>query len=418
VANPRSLIYALYTHWDILESLIPLSREFPVFEQQQLLNVIARIQPEKNLEEREDLLRQLASSDLLQILPRDSALQIHPLVLEFVRGLTREHELGLSEILRARVEAIKNATSKLSDGLLKNNTDQLRQAASQLAELFRQISQQLDQDRHAILEIAERAKSADANLPIAQRYREVLEAYDNYIAPMAEMMDSGPSGTFYRHLEAAEHTLDHIVDTLTIQGSLYSQRLAMRQVAFQAKELRRLGRDVLKHCSATLLPLREEIRQHNELSSAISQLLSKIRKRGLNWTLRSNDLPLWRRVLQRRVSVGNEVLTIMGEGMNYKPATVDFPEDIGVEDTPIMELIDEADLLKRLQSDIPINNLLYWLHQQYPQSSDTNLLRIYHEIINRREWQITQADFPNHQNLNTVRVTHYPHAIEMVTEEQ
>jgi hypothetical protein len=352
----------------------------------------------------------------LQILPRDSALQIHPLVLEFVRGLTREHELGLSEILRARVEAIKNATGKLSDGLLNNNTDQLRQAAGQLAELFRQISQQLDQDRHAILEIAEQAKSADANLPIAQRYREVLDAYDNYVAPMTEMMDSGPSGTFYRHLEAAEHTLDHVVETLTIQGSLYSQRLAMRQVAFQAKELRRLGRDVLKHCSATLLPLREEIRQHNELSSAISQLLGKIRKRGLNWTLRSNDLPLWRREMQRRVTVGNEVLTIMGEGMNYKPATVDFPEDIAVENTPIMELIDEADLLKRLQSDMPINNLLHWLHQQYPQSTDTNLLRIYHELINRSDWQISQADLPNHQILNTVRVIHYPHAIEMVTE--
>lgn len=417
MSNPRSLIHALYTHWDILESLIPLSREFPVFEQQQLLNVIARVHPEKNLEEREDVLRQLASSDLLQILPRDSALQIHPLVLEFVRGLTREHELGLSGILRARVEAIKNATGRLSDGLLNNHTDQLRQAASQLADLFRQISQQLDQDRHAILEIAERAKSADANLPIAQRYREVLEAYDNYVAPMTEMMDSGPSGSFYRHLEVAEHTLDHVVDTLTIQGSLYSQRQAMRQVAFQAKELRRLGRDVLKHCSATLLPLREEIRQHNELSSAISQLLGKIRKRGLNWTLRSNDLPLWRREVPRRVTVGNAVLTIMGEGLNYKPATVGFPEDVAVEDTPLMELIYEADLLKRLQSDMPINNLLLWLHQEFPQSSDATLLRIYHELINRSDWRITQADLSSQQNLNTVRVTHYPHAIEREMED-
>jgi hypothetical protein len=417
VANPRSLIYALYTHWDVIESLIPLSREFPVFDQQQLLTVIARIHPGKNLEEREDILRQLASSDLLQILPRDSALQIHPQVLEFVRGLTREHELGLSDILRARVEAIKSATHKLSDSLLNNNTDQLRQAASQLAELFRQISQQLDQDRHAILEIAERAKSADANLPIAQRYREVLEAYDNYVAPMAEMMDSGPSGTFYRHLEAAEHTLDHVVETLTIQGSLYSQRLAMRQVAFQAKELRRLGRDVLKHCSATLLPLREEIRQHNELSSAISQLLGKIRKRGLNWTLRGSDLPVWRREMPRRVTVGNEVLTIMSEGMNYQPVTVDFPEDVAVDDSLLLELIDEADLLKRLHSDMPVHNLLQWLHHEFPQCSDAHLLRIYHELINRKDWLITQADALKQQNLNTVRVTHYPHAIEMTSDE-
>lgn len=415
MANPRSLIYALYNHWEILESLIPLSRDFPVFDQQHLLTVIARVHPGKTLDDCEDILRQLASSDLLQILPRDSTLQIHPLVLEFVRGLTREHELGLSAILLARVDAIKNATSKLSDGLLSNNSDQLRQAASQLAELFRQISQQLDQDRHAIFEIAERAKSSDANLPISQRYREVLEAYDNYVAPMTEMIDSGPSGTFYRHLETAEHTLDHVVETLTIQGSLYSQRMAMQHVAFQAKELRRLGREILKHCSATLLPLREEIRQHNELSSAISQLLSKVRKRGLNWTFRGNHLPLWRREMQRRVTLGNEVLTIMGEALNYQPTTVDFPEEVTLENHQMTELIDEVELLQRLRLDTPIKDLLAWLYHEYPQSSDANLLRIYHELINRTDWQIAQAQAPNQQILHTVRVTHYPHSIETVS---
>ncbi len=168
------------------------------------------------------------------------------------------------------MEAVKNATAKLNESLQARDTDHTRLAAGQLAELFRQISQQLDQDRHAILELAERAKSADANLPIGRRYSEVLAAYDDYVAPMAEMMDSGPAGTFYRHLETAEHALDYVVETLTVQGALYTQRLAMRQVAYQAKELRRLGREVHKQCSDTLLPLREEIRQRNAVSSAIS----------------------------------------------------------------------------------------------------------------------------------------------------
>ena len=53
-----------------------------------------------------------------------------------------------------------------------------------------------------------------------------------------------------------------------------------------------LGREVLKQCSDTLLPLREEIRQHNTLSGAISGLLGQIRKRGLTATLRSRGLPL------------------------------------------------------------------------------------------------------------------------------
>lgn len=416
MASPRSLVLALYTHWDVMETLVPLSREFPVFEHDQILCVIARVHPAKPLEEREDILRQLAASDLLQVLPRGTSLQIHPLVLEFVRGLTREHELGLSAVLRARVDAIKDATAKLNDGLLNRNNDQLRQAAGQLAELFRQISQQLDQDRHAILEMAERAKSADANLPIARRYREVLEAYDNYVAPMAEMMDSGPSGTFYRHLEAAEHALDHAVDTLTVQGALYTQRLAMRQVAFQAKELRRFGRDVLKHCTATLLPLREELRQHNALSAAISQLLGKVRKRGLGPTLRRADLPLWRREMQRRVTVGHEVLSLMSEAMNFEPATMEFPGELAATDLVPLDIVDEAELLQRLRRDAPISDLLHWLRQEYPQCGDGTVLRLYHELLDRPDWQISVAGFTHQQNLNTVRVTYYPHAIEFLSE--
>ena len=240
--SPRSLTFALYTHWDVVESLVLLARDFPVFEREQVLAVIARSDPTLEAARREEILRQMVTADLIQPVARSDALELHSQVVLFVRGLTREHELGLSEVLRARIAAITNASARLAEGLEKNKADLMRSAAQKLSELFRQIGGQLDQDRHAILELAERAKSADANLPLARRYAEVLDAYDNYVEPMAGMMDSGPEGTFYRHLEHAEQTLDHTVETLEVRGALYTHQLAMRQVAFQAKELRRLGR--------------------------------------------------------------------------------------------------------------------------------------------------------------------------------
>jgi hypothetical protein len=409
--NPRSLIHALHQHWDTIESLVLLGRDFPSFEPSHVIEVIARRSPKKTNDECEAILRQLVTAELLQVMPRGSALQIQPLVLEFARGLTREHELGLSAVLKARVDAIKSATHKLSEGLQLRDTDQLRQSAAQLAELFRQIGQQLDQDRHAILELAERAKSKDANLPIGRRYSEVLTAYDEYVAPMAEMMDSGPSGTFYRHLEEAEHALDHGVETLTIQGALYTQRLSMRQVAFQAKELRRLGREVLKHCSDTLLPLREEIRQHNALSTSISQLLGRIRKRGLNATLKPSDLPLWRRDMARRVSVGDEVLTLMAEALHFKPASFAFPEDRAEVDPLVLELIDESSFLEILRQDLPIPNLLAWLSQHLADVSDATLLRLYHSLIERKEWEVTAADYSSPQVLKKLRIIHHAHSL-------
>lgn len=409
--SPRSLTFALYTHWDVVESLVLLTRDFPVFEREQVLSIIARSNAGLDHPRREDILRSMVASDLLHVVARSDALELHPQVVEFVRGLTREHELGLSQVLRARIDAIKDATARLAEGLAANKADLMRSAAQKLSDLFRQIGQQLDQDRHAILELAERAKAADANLPLTRRYAEVLDAYDNYVEPMAGMMDSGPEGTFYRHLEQAEQTLDHAVETLEVRGALYTHRLAMRQVAFQAKELRRLGREVLKQCSDTLLPLREEFRQHNALSAAITLLLGRIRKRGLHRTLRSAGLPLWHRSMPRRVSVGAEVLTIMGEALDFKPAMVRFPDDDLAGSGPQLDRVDEAALIAALRSELPVENLLEWLHGHQPDWSDATTLRVYHELVQRPEWQIHPAELPTAQTLNTVRVTHHPHKI-------
>lgn len=412
MATPKSLVSALYDHWSTVEWLAQLSRELPSFESEHILAVVARLVPSSTADEQQVVLRQLANADILQTLARGESYRLNPYVLEFVRGLTREHELGLSAVLASRINAITDASRKLNEGLQCRDMDLLRGSANKLSELFRQIGQQLDQDRHAIIELAERAKAADTDMPITRRYREVLEAYDSYVAPMAAMMDSGPGGTFYRHLEEAEHALDHAVEVLTVQGALYTQRLAMRHVAYQAKELRRIGREVLKHCSDTLLPLREEIRQHNVLSAAISQLLGRVRKRGLNRTLSARNLPLWRREISRGVSVGTEVLTIMSEARAFEPLHVAFPEEHAAGVMQALDLVDEQELIISLRNDMPVPDLLQWLRARYLHLSDATLLRLYHELIARPDWHANQSDMLAKVALNTVLVTFYPHAIE------
>lgn len=298
MANPRSLVYALYTHWDTVEVLVRLSREFAVLTTEQVLGCIAKVAPQLDAEAQGAALRAMVNADILQPCARSSDLQLNAYVLDFVRGLTREHELGLAAVLQARVAAIREATEGLNEGMQAADMDRARGAANKLAELFRQISLQLDQDRHALLELAEDAKSADAGMPIAQRYRRVLEAYDHYVEPMNQMMDTGPQGTFYRYLEDAERSLDLAFEQLSVQGGLYSHRLQLRQVAHQAKELRRFGRLIAQQCADTVLPLREEMRQHNALTSAVSLLLGQVRKRGLRRALSRHaagtTLPVWR----------------------------------------------------------------------------------------------------------------------------
>lgn len=416
MATPKGLVFQLHQYWDIIEYLVRASREWPAFEETQVLNVISKLFSASNSETPTDILRSLCNNDLLLSSSRTTSLEINPLVLEFVRGLTHEHELGLSSVLKARVEGIKQATEQLNEGLNQHDHDLLRQGAARLAELFRQISQQLDQDRHAILELAENAKASDVSIPASKRYSSVLEAYDQYVEPMNEMMDSGLSGTFYPNLEKAELYLDKAVEELTIQGGLYTHRLQLKQIAYQAKELRRLGRVISQQCADTLLPLREEARRNNELSSAISYLLGRVRKQGLNRALNiktvNNSMPSWWQERARRVSVGDEIRVLMADAMSFSPVQENFPEDIGSEQAIQESLIDEQAVISHLASSLPIENLMIWLKQNYGYLPDNAVLQLYHDLVRESDmWSSRYHENEAHTDLKEIKVTYYPHRI-------
>ena len=415
MANPRSLIYALYTHWDTVEVLVRLSREFAVLTTEQVLGCITKVAPQLDAEAQGAALRAMVNADILQPCARSSDLQLNAYVLDFVRGLTREHELGLAAVLQARVAAIREATEALNEGMQGADMDRVRGAANKLAELFRQISLQLDQDRHALLELAEDAKSADASMPIAQRYRRVLEAYDQYVEPMNQMMDTGPQGTFYRYLEDAERSLDLAFEQLSVQGGLYSHRLQLRQVAHQAKELRRFGRLIAQQCADTVLPLREEMRQHNALTSAVSLLLGQVRKRGLRRALSRHaagtTLPVWRNERSFRLQLGDEVRAVMAAAQQYQPQSVAFPQDDPGNAPPLLEHVDEAAIRQQLRSSLPVDSLLDWLHTHHGHLQDGTLLRLFHELQHEGSWQIEVSEHPETTTLQAIRVLHHPHRV-------
>jgi hypothetical protein len=417
MATPRSLVYTLYTHWETVEALVRLSRDFPAFTVDQVMSCIAKRFPQLDGEARQEVLRALVSSDIMQGIARSADMQMNAYVLEFVRGLSREHELGLAAVLQARVSAIRDATEALNEGVHGNDLDRARNAAKRLSEIFRQISLQLDQDRNALLELAENAKSADASMPVARRYRYVLEAYDQYVEPMNQMMDTGPKGVFYRYLEDAERALDWAVDRLTVQGGLYTHRQQLRQVSHQAKDLRRFGRMVAQQCADTLLPLREELRQHNTMASAISRLLGQVRKRGLRLALAypgaDNTLPVWRHERGFRVQLGGEVRAVMAAARHYQPQRVPFPPDESASVLPPLERVDEAAILEHMRRSMPVDSLLDWLREHYGHLRDATLLRVFHELAHGGNWKIEPKEHIQITMLQSIRVSHNPHRVSL-----
>lgn len=410
---PKSLVFQLHRHWEVVEQLTRLSREFPAFE----LRILEQVINQYKIKDADTntVLTSLINADILQAISRSSDYQLNTLVVDFVRGLTQEHELGLSAVLKARVEAIKNATSQVLKGLEDTDNDLLRAGANQLSELTRKIAQQLTQDKQAIFDIAEAAKSADTRVPIERRYREVLEVYDQYVEPMNEMMDSGLEGSFYPLLEKAEEALDKAVDTLAIRGSLYQQRLTMRQIAYQVKDLRYQGRIIAQQCADTLLPLREEARLHNQLSAVISKQISQVRKKGLVRGLNAVGLPLWKTSRTSKIQIGNEVRALMAEFLGFEPNSIPFPDEEELSDSLLVNWIDELRLREQLSAALPVENLMTWLSTHYRYLPDAELLRLYHELVRELQWQRLLGPNPCTTALSTVSVTYHPHQLTTLT---
>lgn len=379
--NPRSLVRALEKHWEIIEYLVALGREHVAFDRDELLALLTKVYPTESSEQRLERLQQLVNNELLIAMSHSDSLQISEAVAQFVGALLHEHELGLSDILKARIGDIQSGLEQLQQAMEQRDMAALQNGAIRIDKQLRQILQQLDQDSHAIQGIAERAKSSDERLPLEQRYREVLEAYDHYVLPMEQLMDTGAGGNFYPLLERSEKVLESLVQSLAIRGGLYSHQQLLRQVGFRVKDVRQLGRQALKNCTNTLMPLREEVRRHNHLSTAIGKLLGQVRKKGLDRTFPLQNMPVWRRDRSVSLAIGPELLGLMEQIRGYQAKSVDFPDETNERLLVAVEQVDDEAIRQHLYSSLPIADLMAWLTLHYGHYQDTTLLKLYHKLI-------------------------------------
>lgn len=410
--NPRSLIRAIDKHWEVIERLITHGQNQIAFERDALLVLLHKTYPHESTEQQLERLQQLINAELLVRMSHSNTLQLDENVRQFVSNLLHEHELGLSEILKTRIVDIKTGLEQLQLAIQNRDMAALQRGAVRIDNQLRQILQQLEQDSHAIQSIAERAKSTNEHIPLKRRYQEVLEAYDRYVLPMTELMDTGAGGNFYPLLEQAERVLESLGQQLAIQGGLYQYQLMLRQVGFRVKDLRRNGRVTLKQCTNTLMPLREEVRRHDKLSNAIGYLVGEVRKKGLNRTLPLQALPVWRKERSVSIAISSELLDLMAKARGYQAKTVEFPDSL-VENSQLqLERIDEEAIREHLYQSLPVPNLMDWLTQHYGDYQDITVLRLYHKLIRLPNINAEPDRNRHTQSLKQIAIHLHSHALE------
>ena len=421
--SPKSLVNHLYKHWEVVEDLVRMSRESPTFTEDAVLAVISRNQgvlSDRN--SHADVLRSLANNGILERMERTSSLQINTYVLDFVRGLSREHDLGLASVLQAKIEAMKAAIRKVNDGISPFNHDMIRVGTKDLSELLRQISTQLKNDQAAINHIVSVAKSTSAVMPIQQRYAVVLDAFEKYVSPMIDMIDIGIDGIFSRYLEQAENVLRMAADAIEIQGGFYEHLLHVRFVGYQANELQRFGRLVTNECANAIFPLRDQVRKHNSVSSAVSYLLGRVRKRhltrGLAFKECESELPEWCCINNFRPNVGLSIRDYLSEVQTYLPERISFPDDIPENSHTELFNVDMNELKKEFKEALPVNDLLSWIKGWFASRNekvpDYDVMRLHYELSRDADWNSSLGNVESVIELNDIRVEYHPHRVEVL----
>lgn len=405
----RAFVKSLYDHWSLVETLALKSREVPYLDGE----TVARVSLAQSGQDRasaDDAVRQLVSRGILLVVEGRDEYQLHGPTRDFALSLAQEHELGLAETIRVEVAEMHRLGDEIQAALSQDDLSGLIHPLSKLGNRIQRISLQLDHDHKAILNIADRAKALPMGTALSVRYREVLESFDRYIEPMTQLLQRDESG----FAALTERIEDQILEAERLserRGALVTQRRRLSSTAYALRTLRSQARERLAQCTETLLPLREEYLRNSSLAISVANLLSSVRKRGLRTSIPRDRLHLGRSTRSSRVIPGRFAKAYMADLLQFTPKSIAFPEAPDGPPSHQNRLrLDEV--LERVQSELPIDRLLPWLQNSYPDQGEKDLLRLYHELVRhfgphaRLHDQECREVLPEHQ------LIYHPHSLD------
>jgi len=311
---------------------------------------------------------------------------LSPQVQTFLHALTNHHRLGLAAVLLARIEALNQNTLALHSATASNDLSLIRLQTQSLVSLLADISEQLRQDADAILDIVDKAKSAPGEIPLAERYQQVLQTFDDYIEPVAALIDIGQNGAFDPHLRSAEAQLtasrDHLLAIGGSRADLVNTSIAISEAAV----IHSRGREVLRRARTYLMPLRDAARAHSRLSTALSAVRMSLRNGAPDEILKDQALPAWSVGVSPKFYAGRHVSSVMADAMSFTSSAQSFPDDSEflAAHSPFPEgLTDDqlADTKQSVAAAAPIPDILGWLSEHRPQLPPASLLSAYAAVV-------------------------------------
>jgi hypothetical protein len=244
--------------------------------------------------------------------------------------------------------------------------------------------------------VAERAKTSNRQIPLRQRYAEVLATWDEYVEPMIQLVNA--DGAFEQGVRKVETVLLKLLGEQARLGHLVDDDMLLRTHA-RILEMQTSAQLTLRHARELLLPLREEARRHNAVTRGAALALSVIRRKGID-AVPQAAMPMFTRPQSTFLGSASQVEAYVYALARFEPKPARFPKAHKTQSGALPRAPRTVkEMAERCEQALPLPDLMVWLLEQEPEGATDELLywfsrlsrekRFKRERLDRREY-ITQ----------------------------
>ena len=369
--DPKRVLRALAEHWTLLE---PLCERFDAgtLSLVELRNQLATQLPECTAVDITALLDQWIRLDILvPVAKSPNRFELNAQIHDFLAYLRREHRLGLCLEIEAYLRHLERLAGYIKDAFEVRDAADLARQLRLLDMRVRDVLKKLANDEQALVAVAERAKTSDRQIPLRQRYAEVLATWDEYVEPMIQLVAA--DGAFEQGVYRVEHVLLRLLSEQQRFGQLVDDDLLLRTHA-RILEMQTTAQLTLRRARELLLPLREEARRHNAVTRGAALALAAIRRKGLD-AVPQASLPLFSRPQSTFLGTASQVEAYVYALARFEPKPAQFPKAHSSRKGEAPRAPRTArEMIERCEQALPLPDLMAWLLEQEPEGATDELL--------------------------------------------
>jgi hypothetical protein len=390
----KKLLNTLTEHWGVLALLF---KRFKMtdFSLKDVQNAIKQKQPTWSNERIYKETNRLLNQDIIIPLAKSSQLEINRAIADFATFLLQEEHLGLAQEISVLVDDLARLGNRLDNAGEIEDFDDLRRFSRIMDDRVRKIMKLYAHNENAILNIVEQAKSNTAVQSLQKRYKAVIEAFDEYIEPMLEMIDI--RGDFHACFTRIEDQISTQIIHIERSGKAYNDKRMLEQLRTRILEMHLVGRESLRKSADMLMPLREELRRNNLITRQAAKVLGLVRKNGVDNMLSAvqpnfvSDAQRYSLGQQRHI-VAYMASLVEFEHQEYQlPDQQDVPpfQPPNIPDYNAVKTSFTKRFNKKRKKSLP---LLQFLNESYPNLDADEMLFLYQKLVNDSELEKSQSD--------------------------